>query len=215
MAEDKKKYISLTFDDGPNLGDDHTMNDMLDILEKYNISASFFLIGNKITPENTKIIERAVKLGCDIENHSWSHPAMTDLTEEQILEEYNKCDEAIIKITGKKPEFFRPPYIAVNNLMFQTIKTTFICGQGCDDWIPEVPANVRYDKMLTAAADGIMYLLHVNENNKATLEAVDRIIPVLKEQGYTFVTVPELFAIKHQTNPANGTLWTLVKNSKD
>ena len=50
------KYLCLSFDDGPNLGDDHTMEKMLDLLEKFNIPASFFLIGNKITEimEKTK-----------------------------------------------------------------------------------------------------------------------------------------------------------------
>ena len=60
-------YCSLTFDDGPNLAGDDTMNKMLDVLEKHGVVASFFLIANKITPENTKVIERAVALGCDIE----------------------------------------------------------------------------------------------------------------------------------------------------
>ena len=76
------KYCSLTFDDGPNFAGDDTMNKMLDILEKHGVVASFFLIANKISPENTKVIERAVKMGCDIENHTWSHPDMTTLSRE-------------------------------------------------------------------------------------------------------------------------------------
>ena len=88
----EKKYCSLTFDDGPNFAGDDTMDKMLDVLEKHGVVASFFLIANKITPENTAVIERAVKLGCDIENHTWSHPDMTKLTREQMIEEYKKCD---------------------------------------------------------------------------------------------------------------------------
>ena len=66
------KYLCLSFDDGPNnIPGDTTMNDMLDILEKYKVPGSFFLIGNKITEENKKVIRRAVELGCDIQNHSW------------------------------------------------------------------------------------------------------------------------------------------------
>ena len=92
----EKKYCSLTFDDGPNLDHDTTMNDMLDILEKYNIKASFFLIGNKINKENEKVIKRAFDMGCDIENHSWTHPDMAKLTREEILDEYNKCNNAVL-----------------------------------------------------------------------------------------------------------------------
>lgn len=205
----EKKYCSLTFDDGPNLGDDHTMNDMLDILEKYNIKASFFLIGNKINKENEKVIKRAFDMGCDIENHSWTHPDMAKLTREEILDEYNKCDEAIIKITGKKPEFFRPPYISVSNLMHEVIDTPFICGHGCKDWELEVSPEERIKLMKEGTKDGVLYLLHVMEGNTNTLKALETFIPELLSQGYTFVTVPEMFKIKGiSTQGHSGNLYT-------
>ena len=190
------KYISLTFDDGPNLADDHTMNDMLDLLEKNDVVGSFFLIGNKINDENAKVIKRAFDMGCDIENHSWTHPAMPELTKEEMIEEYEKCDQAIIKITGKKPEFFRPPYIAVNDLMHQVIPTPFIQGHGCKDWEPDVSAEERIKMLEEGTKDGVLYLLHVMEGNINTLKALEYLIPKLKKDGYTFVTVPEMFRIK-------------------
>ena len=190
------KYISLTFDDGPNLGDDHTMNDMLDLLEKNDVVGSFFLIGNKINDENAKVIKRAFDMGCDIENHSWTHPAMPALTKEEMIEEYEKCDQAIIKITGKKPEFFRPPFIAVNDLMHQVIPTPFIQGHGCKDWEPDVSAEERIKMLEEGTKDGVLYLLHVMEGNINTLKALEYLIPKLKKDGYTFVTVPEMFRIK-------------------
>lgn len=190
------KYISLTFDDGPNLGDDHTMNDMLDLLEKNDVVGSFFLIGNKINDENAKVIKRAFDMGCDIENHSWTHPAMPELTKAEMIEEYEKCDQAIIKITGKKPEFFRPPYIAVNDLMHQVIPTPFIQGHGCKDWELDVSAEERIKLLEEGTKDGVLYLLHVMEGNINTLKALEYLIPKLKKEGYTFVTVPEMFRIK-------------------
>lgn len=190
------KYISLTFDDGPNLGDDHTMNDMLDLLEKNDVVGSFFLIGNKINDENAKVIKRAFDMGCDIENHSWTHPAMPELTKEEMIEEYEKCDQAIIKITGKKPEFFRPPYIAVNDLMHQVIPTPFIQGHGCKDWELDVSAEERIKLLEEGTKDGVLFLLHVMEGNINTLKALEYLIPKLKKEGYTFVTVPEMFRIK-------------------
>ena len=207
----EKKYCSLTFDDGPNFEGNDTMDKMLDVLEKHGVVASFFLIGNKITPENTKVIERAVKMGCDIENHTWTHPDMTKLTKEQMIEEYDKCDEAIIKITGKKPVLFRPPYICVNDLMHEVIHVPFICGHGCDDWIPDCPADVRYQKMMVNTQDGVMYLLHVNEGNDATREVVDRAIPALKEMGFEFVTAPELYRLKNVPMVDNGDNWSVVQ----
>ena len=174
------KYISLTFDDGPCNASDDVMNRMLDILEKHNVVASFYLIGNKISEENKKVIKRAFDMGCDIQNHSWTHPGMSKLSKEEILEEYNKCDQAIIDIIGVKPEFFRPPFIDVNDLMHETIPTPFICGYGVEDWVPAVSADERYERMLAGAKDGLLYLLHVMEGNQATVDVVDRIIPVLK-----------------------------------
>ena len=204
------KYCSLTFDDGPNFAGDNTMNRMLDILEKHGVVASFFLIANKISDENTAVIERAVKMGCDIENHTWSHPDMTKLTREQIIEEYDKCDEAIIKITGKKPVLFRPPYICVNDLMHEVIHVPFICGHGCEDWVKERTADERYKRMMANVQDGVMYLLHVDDGNETTLELVDRAIPVLKEQGFEFVTAPKLFELKGVPMKDNGQNWTVV-----
>ncbi len=204
------KYCSLTFDDGPNFAGDNTMNKMLDVLEKHGVVASFFLIANKISAENTAVIERAVKMGCDIENHTWSHPDMTKLSREEIIEEYDKCDEAIIKITGKKPVLFRPPFICVNDLMHDVIHVPFICGHGCEDWVKERTVDERYKRMRENTQDGVMYLLHVDDGNEATLELVDRAIPVLKEQGFEFVTAPKLFELKGVEMKDNGQNWTVV-----
>ena len=205
------KYLCLSFDDGPNNEPgDNTMNDMLDILEKYKVPASFFLIGNKITEENKKVILRALDLGCDIQNHSWTHPFMGQMTAEQIREEYKKCDDLITEITGKRPTFFRPPYISLSQTVYDCIKVPFICGCGCNDWEPDKDVDYRYEHMKQAAQNGTIFLLHVMEGNKATLEAVDRIIPVLKEQGYEFVNLPDLFE-KCGVNPhKKNALWSVV-----
>ena len=206
------KYLCLSFDDGPNLdGADNCMERMLDILEKYKVPASFFLIGNKITEENKKIIRRAFEMGCDIQNHSWTHPAMADLPAETIKEEFQKCDDAIFDITGKRPEFFRPPYISVSDKMYDLIPLPFICGQGCNDWEPDKDADFRYNKMKELTENGTIYLLHVMEGNKATLEAVDRIVPELQAEGYEFVNLPTLFE-KLGVNPKQPkVMWSVVK----
>lgn len=205
------KYVCLSFDDGPNnIPGDTTMNDMLDILEKYKVPGSFFLIGNKITEENKKVIRRAVGLGCDIQNHSWTHSFMAKMTPEEIQEEYKKCDDVITQIVGIRPAFFRPPYLNLSQAMYDNIKVPFICGCGCNDWEPDKDANFRFEHMMEAAQNGTIFLLHVMEGNKATLEAVDRAIPVLKEQGYEFVNLPDLFE-KCGVNPhKKNALWSVV-----
>ena len=206
-----KKVCCLSFDDGPNLNAS-TMNDMLNVLEKHRVSASFFLIGNKINAENEKVIKRAVALGCDIENHSWSHPDMPlqGLSAEEIREEIKKTDEIIFRLTGKIPLFFRPPYISVNDLMYSVINKTFISGHPCDDWLNHVSAGQRLEKMLSGARDGVIFLLHVDDGNSKTTECVDRAIPVLKSQGYSFLPLPELFRQKNIAPKAGG-LWSYLE----
>lgn len=205
------KYVSLTFDDGPNFPGDNTMERMLDLLEKNGVVASFFLIGNKITDENIPLIKRAVKMGCDIQNHSWTHQDMTKMTAEQIKEEYDKTDDKIIEITGIRPIFFRPPFISVNQTMYDTIPTPFICGQGCEDWIPTVMAEERLRQCKEYATDGILYLLHVNEQNIETYKTVEALIPWLKEQGYEFVTITKMFELKNIKNRKINENWSYVK----
>lgn len=205
------KYVSLTFDDGPNFPGDNTMERMLDLLEKNGVVASFFLIGNKITDENIPLIKRAVKMGCDIQNHSWTHQDMTKMTAEQIKEEYDKTDDKIIEITGVRPLFFRPPFISVNQTMYDTIPTPFICGQGCEDWVPTVLAEERLRQCKEYATDGILYLLHVNEQNVETYKTVEALIPWLKEQGYEFVTITKMFELKNVKNRKINDNWSYVK----
>ena len=207
------KYVCLSFDDGPNLGDDTTMNNMLDLLEENQVPASFFLIGNKINEENKKVIQRAISLGCDIQNHSWTHPAMAEMTVEQIIEEYEKCDKAIVELTGKKAEFFRPPYISVGAQMYEAIKVPFICGRGCMDWDMNYDANYRHDEMIKMADNGVIFLLHVSEGNQATYDAVKRVIPELKAQGYEFVNLPDLYK-KCGVNPnIKQSLWSIAQEN--
>lgn len=205
------KYVSLTFDDGPNFPGDNTMERMLDLLEKNGVVASFFLIGNKITDENIPLIKRAVKMGCDIQNHSWTHQDMTKMTAEQIKEEYDKTDDKIIEITGVRPIFFRPPFISVNQTMYDTIPTPFICGQGCEDWVPTILAEERLRQCKEYATDGILYLLHVNEQNIETYKTVEALIPWLKEQGYEFVTITKMFELKNVKNRKINENWSYVK----
>lgn len=207
-----KKYISLSFDDGPNFEGDSTMSDMLDILQKHKVPASFFLIGNKISDSNISVIKRAFDMGCDIENHSWTHPHMSRLTAEEIIKEYEKTDKAIEKITGRTPQFFRPPYIDTSDTLFKCIKVPFICGKDCRDWEDSVGVEERLKMLLEAAEDRTIFLLHVTDKNTKTLETVDRLIPLLQKEGYEFVTVPRLFEMEGLKKTNTGRLWSVVRN---
>ena len=188
-----KKLISLTFDDGPTPG---ITDQVLDVLEEYNARASFFLIGEQIKPETEYLMKRAVSLGCSIENHSKTHPSMPKLTDEEICAEIRYTTEKIVEVLGEEPKFFRPPFIDVDDRMYDLIDLTFIEGHGCEDWVPEVSTQDRVDKILAAARDGAIILVHDMKDNVNTVEAIKIVIPTLQKQGYEFVNVREIFAAK-------------------
>ena len=186
------KYVALTFDDGPNTT---TTAQVLDVLEKYDIIASFFLIGNNINDASAEVVKRAYDMGCEINNHSKTHPYMNQMTVEEIIEEFQYVDDKIFEITGERSKFFRPPYIAVSQEMLDNIDVPFIAGIGCNDWMDNNPADRRAMSILRQVKEGDIILLHDAEGNHMTVEALDTIIPEMLAQGYKFVTVSELFEL--------------------
>lgn len=186
------KYIALTFDDGPNT---EVTPKILDLFERYQVRGSFFVNGNHINEDTIPVMKRAIALGCDIQNHSYSHPAMPKLSEEEILKEIKDTDDLIISVTGVAPGFFRPPYIAVDDRMFELIDYPFICGRGCNDWDQEVSVETRIKEILTGPCDGEIILLHDSEYNHKTATALETIIPKLLDEGFSLVTITELFKL--------------------
>ncbi|MDE5564823.1 MAG: polysaccharide deacetylase family protein, partial [Oscillospiraceae bacterium] len=129
-AQEETKLIALTFDDGPNTT---TTAAVLDVLEKYDVTASFFLIGDNITDESAAMVRRAYDIGCEINSHSRTHSYMSGMTAEEIRGEIEYTDNAVYEIIGTYPQFFRPPYIDVSQTMYDAIDKPFICGIGCGD----------------------------------------------------------------------------------
>ena len=182
--------IALTFDDGPNTA---ITPQVLDLLEEHHIVGTFFLIANNINPESAQMVRRAQSLGCDIENHSVTHGFMDKMEPDEIRREVAECTRRIVEITAREPKFFRPPFIAVNQTLFDEVDLTFICGSGCEDWVPTVSAEERARRTLANAKDGEIVLLHDRQWNVNTVEALKTIIPALKDRGFTFHTVDGLF----------------------
>lgn len=192
-AEEYGKVIALTFDDGPNTS---TTGEVLDVLEKYGVRATFFLIGDNINEQSSENVKRAYQMGCEIANHSKTHSYMNKMSAEDIKAEIAFTNEKIKEIIGVEPTFFRPPYIAVDQNMFDNIDLTFISGYGCEDYEQKVTAQQRYERTMKQAKDGAIILLHDQQGNFQTVQALEMIIPDLLEQGYELVTCSELFFAK-------------------
>ena len=192
-AEEYGKVVALTFDDGPNTT---TTGEVLDLFEQYGARGTFFLIGDNINEQSAQNVRRAYEMGNEIANHSKTHSYMNEMTPDEIKAEIDYTSDRIYDITGQKPKFFRPPYIAVNQTMFDTIDLTFINGFGCTDYENSVTADQRYERTMKQVRDGAIILLHDQEGNFQTVQALERLIPDLQAQGYELVTLSELFFAK-------------------
>jgi peptidoglycan/xylan/chitin deacetylase (PgdA/CDA1 family) len=205
-------YVALSFDDGPN---NTTTPKMLDVLEAFDAPASFFVIGQNINDSTAGQMKRAVKLGCEIQNHSYTHSFMSQMTAEDVQSEIERTDALIEKYIGIRPWLFRPPYIDHNEAMHKAVGHTFICGLGCEDWVPERTAQMRHDAIMANVKNGDIILLHDFEGNDSTVEALRTLIPALRERGFTLVTVSDLFekmGIKPEAN--SGIIYTNATQTK-
>ena len=204
--ENNKPLAALTFDDGPNI---YTTPQVIEKLKQYGVVASFFLVGDNITEKTEAVTRSEFEMGCEIHNHSRTHSAMPQLSPEEMRAEIAFTNEKVKGITGVEPRFFRPPYIAVSAEMYDNIDLPFIAGIGAEDWLDEVSAEQRAEKILSQVCDGSIILLHDMRGNYRTVNALDIIIPELLARGYELVTVSELFR-REGVEPVRGRVYSNV-----
>ncbi len=200
----EEKIVALTFDDGPSAT---TTDQVLDRLQKYDVTASFFVIGKHVNDSTIHAMKRAHDMGCEINSHSFSHVDMRNSTPDSLRKEMSKTDTIIRSVTGRNARFFRPVYLYTDSLMFENIDKTFIAGLFSDTW---GTAEERASQILAKIKPGCVFLLHDWEGNTPSVEALDIIIPKLLEDGYKFVTVSELFD-KRGVKPVKGKVYTIAE----
>lgn len=189
IINNENKLIALTFDDGPN----YNTNKVLDVLEKYNITATFFVLGSKIKG-NEYILKRIVNSGHQIGNHTFNHLLLTRYDEETVLEEIKSTSDLIFEVTGTYPSLFRPSYGSVNSKIKKVSECPIIIWDiDTLDWKYHNSDRIA-KRVINKARDGDIVLMH--DVYSATANSLNVIIPKLQEKGYTFVTVSELFYYK-------------------
>lgn len=191
-----EKLIALTFDDGP---DEDFTPQILDILKKYGVKATFYVIGEKVQ-YNKKIIRREFKEGHEIGNHTYTHINVSKNGYNKIKKEIGDTQSAIKSVTGVYPKTFRPPYRAISKDMCEIIKQkdmNIVLWSYVDarDWdSPGVSYIIK--AIENGIQNGCIILLHdynkVRNSKSQTIEALNIIIPDLLEKGYKFVTISEL-----------------------
>ena len=191
LTEKYDKFVALTFDDGPS-----TLTPrILDILEKYDATATFFVIGGQVDATTESTIRRAVALGCEVGSHSFTHPYMTKLSEKEQRMQSEQTIAAIEQY-APTPRYFRPPYMDADEVTHNVVPQIFIGGYCPSDWDANVSVEERIKGLLENAEDGLIFILHDFKDNNGTAEALEVVIPTLQKQGYGLVSVGELFAIK-------------------
>ncbi len=200
------KMVALTFDDGPS----STTSQILDILDKYDVKATFFLIGQNINGNTRSILERQNASGHELANHSYTHSDMTTMSWSSIQNEINQTNNLIKQYTGQTAKFFRPPYISVNNTMYSAIDMAFVQGTMHNDWDGSSSSSQIANSVTRGVKDGQVILLHDFQGNSATVNALPTIIENLKNQGYQFVTMSQLFQYKGKNANVDYKIWSNV-----
>lgn len=189
ILDPNKKFIALTFDDGPSI----YTKEVINILKKYNCNATFFVLGNKVEMYQDTIRE-SLKNGNELGNHSYSHKWLIKLDEESLKEQINKTQDIIQEIAGYTPKLLRPTYGSVNQKI-RSLDQLEIVLWNVDtlDW-----KYKSVDRIVSRATknpkDGNIILMH--DIHQRTIKALDKIIPILQNQGFELVTISEMKEIQ-------------------
>lgn len=173
--------VYLTFDDGPG----QFTEQILDILKRYNIHSTFYLIGRN-TQTYASSVARMVKEGHTVANHSFTHRDLTTLPAAEVLSELSSTQQAIKQASGVTPVHFRPPYGAQN----QTVRNQAASlGLSVDMWSvdprdwAQPGSSVITQRVLSQTKAGSVVLLHVL--HQQTVDALPAIIDGIRAMGYT------------------------------
>jgi peptidoglycan/xylan/chitin deacetylase (PgdA/CDA1 family) len=186
-------FIAMTFDDGPS---EKLTPELLDLLAKRHLRATFFVIGQN-AEAHPEILQRAVREGHEIGNHSWSHPAFAKMRDENVRRELQRTDDAIFAALGTHPVLMRPPYGSITARQKQWINSAFgyrIILWDVDplDWKRPGPSVVA-NRIVRQTRPGSIILSH--DIHPGTIQAMPAVFDQLLAKGFKFVTVSELISM--------------------
>ena len=179
----------LTFDDGPNPPDTVVL---LDLLAREQVTAVFCLVGQQVEA-HPDLVRRMVDDGHVLANHSWRHDDLARLTPDAVRADLVRTLDAIHAVVPDAPvPFFRAPF----GHWGRTIGVAAELGMrslewqlAVEDWDPAPPADVLVERLGGIEPGGVVLLHDGGGDRSATVEAVRRVIPRLRSDGWTF-TVP-------------------------
>lgn len=187
----QKPMVALTFDDGPN---PIYTNSILDILEEYGVTATFFDVGTQME-QFPSVSQRELLLHCEVGSHSYRHDDFLKLHDSEIKKDIDRTSAVFRKVLGQEPRLFRPPYGHCDSRIKQLVRMPCIhWSLDTRDWESR-NAKAIMEKIKNAGnLDGKVILMH--SIYEASARATSMLIPYLTNEGYQLVTVSQLINSK-------------------
>lgn len=191
-VETDEKLIALTFDDGPR---PQNTAGVLDVLAEKKVRATFNIVGSRALA-HPDLVRREMADRHEIGNHTWTHGNLAYLDRPTAIAEIRKGDEAIERVTGRRPTIFRPPR---GNLTGAALSEASRLGYDIVLWSLQLhesafdaEGNARY--VADSVTPGTILLAHDtgNPSRRVGLAALPKLIDLVRDRGYTFVTTSEL-----------------------
>jgi peptidoglycan-N-acetylglucosamine deacetylase len=198
--------VALTFDDGPH---PQYTPQILKILDRFQAQATFFVIGRHMN-DHGRLISEASRAGHGIGNHSFSHDRLMSFSSAaKIRREVLLGQEEAERWVGYRPRFYRQPAGFRNPRIFGILKELDMNLAGWqvrafDTQVKDPEVIVR--RILAKVKPGGVILLHdggdspANDDRRATVAALPKILQGIKDRGFEFLTLEELFGVSKE-NP--------------
>ena len=195
-----EKLIALTYDDGPNPS---TTNRILSALKKNNSVATFFVVGNRID-SGVDTIRKAIDMGCEIANHTYSHKYLNKISDSERNSQINKVNDQIRNQFGVEVELLRAPGGNFKGVESEIDMPLIQWSIDTNDWRhKDVSSKPRsesqrqkemddiIDHVMSNVKDGDIILMHDIYDFTADMSEI--LIPKLVNAGYKLVTVSEMY----------------------
>ncbi len=186
VYQEVKPKVALTYDDGPH---PYYTDQILDILAKKGVKASFFVIGKNVKG-NEKVLQRMQREGHLICNHTYDHVDLCCMGEADACMQLCMTSDIIENTTGVRPMFFRPPFGEWKKILAQcTDMLPVLWTLDTRDWLTK-NSEQSYRQVEGHVKENDIILMH--DYYQETIQATESITDYLLEQGYDLVTVEEL-----------------------
>lgn len=189
--------IALTFDDGPN---PQSTQRILDVLSSNYSHATFFVVGTN-ADKYPEILQAIAAAGCELGNHTNNHKDLTKITDAEVGEQIESVNRSVKTATGEGTTVIRPPYGAFNDHVLGMLSEPVVLWDlDTEDWNSR-NAQAIVENVMENVKDGDIVLMH--DIYDSTAEAVEILVPKLKERGFLVMSVSEMAKYKGKTLELN------------